>query len=247
MVYLKKTLRGIELIQYFEKNTQSGNYTNPERERSYEFESAQRAKREIIDIALSNNWDYMLTQTISPKYHDRYNTEQQKNLLIKTLKNFRERYDPQLAFILIPETHKDGAIHFHGLLKFNIPEQHLDYVKERNGTQIFKHKLLDKRGFNELAKIYNHQEFVTYYITKYITKSVKSKITDKRYYRSQNLDKPQKLYLDRRLDKWEDVQAVMSLYPSYEGQFATKWRLTTAEFYGIFRYNQRVKDFLKNE
>ena len=247
MYYLKKTLRGVELIFYQEKNTIESQLTNNNRERSYKYESALRAKREIIDIALSNTWDYMLTQTISPKYHDRYNHEQQKELLIKTLKNFRERYDKQLAFILIPETHKDGAIHFHGLLKFNIPDKHLEYIKDRNGAQIYTHKLLKLRGFNELAKIYNHQEFVAYYISKYISKSVNNKITQKRYYRSQNLDLPKKIYLDRRLDYWQDILDLVSVTPTYQGQFATKWRFTTAEMVYYFRHNKRIREFLKNE
>ena len=246
MYYLKKTLRGVELIFYQEKNQTNLQLTNNERQRSYIYESAQRAKREIIDIALSNTWDYMLTQTISPKYHDRYNHEQQKQLLIKTLKKFRERYDNHLAFILIPETHKDNAIHFHGLLKFKIPDKHLEYIKDRNGAQIYQHKLLSLRGFNELAKIYNHQEFVTYYISKYITKSVDTKITQKRYYRSQNLDKPKKIYLDKRLDNWKDVMDLTSVTPSYDGQFATKWRFTTAEMVYAFRHNKRIREFLKN-
>jgi hypothetical protein len=245
MYYLKKTLRGIELIFYQEK-TPSGHNTNPDRERSYNYEAAQRAKREIIDIALSNTWDYMLTQTISPQYHDRYNTEQQKNLLLSTLKDFRKRYDPNLAFILIPETHKDGAIHFHGLLKFNIPSQHLQFIKERNGAQIYSHKLLSKKGFNELAKIYNHQEFVTYYISKYITKSVKNKITQKRYYRSEKLELPKRYYFSRNKDNWQDIQNAVSIAPTYVGQFATKWRLTHAETYALFRHNDKVKEFLKN-
>ena len=245
MYYLKKTLRGIELIFYQEKSP-SGHNTNPDRERSFMYEAAQRAKREIIDLALSNTWDYMLTQTISPQYHDRYNPEQQKDLLIKTLKNFRERYDHKLAYILIPETHKDGAIHFHGLLKFNIPDKHLEFIKERDGSLIYKHKLLDKKGFNELAKIYNHQEFVSYYISKYITKSVNNKITQKRYYRSTELNRPQRYYFHPNKDNMSDISNAISIKPDYVGQFATKWRLTNVEAYALFRYNQKVKDFIKN-
>lgn len=245
MYYLKKTLRGIELIFYQTKNTEQ-HIVNTQRERSYQYEAAQRAKREIIDIALSNTWDYMLTQTISPQYHDRYNPEQQKQLLLKTLENFKERYDHNLKYIIVPETHKDGAIHFHGLLKFNIPEEHLQFIKIRNQAHIYKHKLLEKKGFNELAKIYNHQEFVTYYISKYITKSVKNKITQKRYYRSSGLEVPQRYYFDRRKDNWTDIQNAVSIAPSYVGQFATKWRLTNVDAYAIFKHNDKVKEFLKS-
>lgn len=245
MYYLKKTLRGIELIFYQEKSP-DGLSQNPSRTRSHEYEAAQRAKREIIDLTLSNQWDYMFTQTINPKNYDRYNYEQLKEILIKRLDNYKQRYDSNLKFIIIPELHRDKAIHFHGLLKFKIPPKHLEYIKNRNGAEIYKHTLLDSMGFNELAKIYNHQEFVAYYVSKYITKGFGKKITNKRYYRSQDLDKPQKYYFSRDKDNWRDIQLATSLAPSYVGQFATKWQLTNLDAYAIFKYNDKVKEFLKS-
>jgi hypothetical protein len=73
MYYLKKTLRGIELIYYNERLPIGLELEKTERNRQYQLEAAQKAKREIIDLALSNNWDYMLTQTINPEKTDRYN------------------------------------------------------------------------------------------------------------------------------------------------------------------------------
>ncbi len=246
MYYLKKTLRGIELIYYNERLPIGFQLEKTYRNRQYQLEAAQRAKREIIDLALSNNWDYMLTQTINPEKTDRYNYELNKQILIKRLEKFKERYDPNLKYIIIPELHKDKAIHFHGLLKFNVPHKHIEYIKNRNGAEIYKHKLLEKMGFNELVKIYNHQEFIAYYISKYITKSIGQKITQKRYYRSTDLDRPKKIVLDKRLDHWQDVMNLISVTPSYDGQFATKWRFTTAEMVYAFRYNKRIREFLKS-
>jgi hypothetical protein len=246
MYYLKKTLRGIELIYYNERLPIGFQLEKTDRNRQYQLEHAQRAKREIIDLALSNNWDYMLTQTINPEKTDRYNYELNKQILLKKLEKFKERYDHNLKYIIIPELHKDKAIHFHGLLKFNVPDKHIEYIKNRNGAEIYKHKLLEKMGFNELVKIYNHQEFIAYYISKYITKSIGQKITQKRYYRSTDLDRPKKIVLDKRLDHWQDVMNLISVTPSYDGQFATKWRFTTAEMVYAFRHNKRIREFLKS-
>ena len=246
MYYLKKTLRGIELIYYNERLPIGLELEKTERNRQYQLEAAQKAKREIIDLALSNNWDYMLTQTINPEKSDRYDYELNKKILLNKLETYKKRYDHNLKYIIIPELHKDKAIHFHGLLKFNVPDKHLEYIKNRNGAEIYKHKLLEKMGFNELVKIYNHQEFVAYYISKYITKSLGEKITQKRYYRSTLLEVPKRYYFHRNKDNWEDIQNAVSLTPSYVGQFATKWQLTTVDAYGLFRYNKNVKEFIKN-
>jgi hypothetical protein len=241
MYYLKKTQLGVELIFYQEKSP-VGQHTDPTRTRLYELEAAQRAKRTIIDIGISNQWTHMFTITLK---NNRYDYELQKNKLLKHFENYKQNHDHNLKYLLIPETHKDGALHFHGLIK--ITDKHLIFKKQRNQAYIYEHSIISQSfGFNEFTLIYNHQEFITYYIAKYITKSINTTLTEKRYYRSKNLEQPKKLYLDRRLDHWQDVMDLTSVVPTYQGQFATKWRFTTAEMVHAFRHNKRIREFLKN-
>jgi hypothetical protein len=88
MYYLKKTQLGVELIFYQEKSP-VGQYTDPTRTRLYELEAAQRAKRTIIDIGISNQWTHMFTITLK---NNRYNYELQKNKLLKHFENYKQNH-----------------------------------------------------------------------------------------------------------------------------------------------------------
>lgn len=217
MYILKETLRGYELIHYNEKlDRESSEF----RERNYTYESAQRTKRQIIDYGLSNKWSYMVTITIDSQKKDRYQYDKTTKQLLKFLKNYKQNHDSNLKYIIVPEQHKDGAIHYHGLIQ--ISDKHLTFKKQRQLAFIYEHSILLKSfGFNEFTKIYNHTEFVTYYISKYITKSLTERFTSQRFYASLNLDQPKKTYYtDLDIPLW-----LWSIAPDYENQFIKKWNL----------------------
>ena len=217
MYVLKETIKGLELIYYQEK---LDGISNSDRERDFTYESAQRSKRQIIEYGLSNHWDYMVTITIDSNKKNRYDTNKTTKQLRTFLRMIRERYEPNLKFIIVPELHKDKAIHYHGLIK--ISDQHLTFVKERKGAFIYEHsKFSQSFGFNEFTKIYDHQEFITYYISKYITKSLKERITSQRFYASQNLEKPKKTYYNDT----EIPLVLWSIAPDFENQFIKKWNV----------------------
>lgn len=228
MYYFKKTLRGFDLVYYGDGNGKlNGITTNPDRKRDYTFETAQASKRSIIDYGVSNDWTHMLTLTFDKLKHDRYDYDGLTTKVLNWLNNYKKRYDQELKFILIPELHRKkdnepkSALHFHGLLKLSQKSHRfMTQVNTRrnneNNVYIYKHDKLSKSfGFNELAKIYNHQEFITYYISKYITKAFGQKITEKRFYSSQGLSKPIKYHV-------QDID-VKGLAPDYENQFVNKW------------------------
>ena len=223
MYLLKETKKGKELIYYQEKLDGISSET---RERNYEYESAQRSKRDIIEYGLSNNWDYMVTITIDQAKRNRYEYNYLVRSITKWLKNYKERYDSELKYIIIPELHTKKhyetkpAIHFHGLIKMT--DKHLTFVKERKGAFIYEHsKILKSFGFNEFAKIYNHSEFITYYISKYVSKSLGKKITSQRFYASKNLERPKKTYYNDT----EIPLVLWSIAPDYENQFIKKWNV----------------------
>lgn len=100
-----------------------------------------------------------------------------------------------MSYILVPEFHKSGRLHFHGLVG-NVPKwkmskainPHTNKLIKINNTQIYN---LDnyKLGYTTISKI-KSKEKVTNYISKYATKELISLKSKKRYWYSKNLSKP---------------------------------------------------------
>ena len=87
-----------------------GEGKNPERAAEV---SRTRARSKVRDIALCNPFTYFFTWTLSPDEIDRYDAEVVKRKLTTFLRN--KTYRNGFRYLLVPELHKDGAIHFHGL------------------------------------------------------------------------------------------------------------------------------------
>ena len=69
----------------------------------------------MTEYALCNNWEYFVTLTIDKKKQDRYNLQNYIHDLGVWIGNYNKKYNTKLKYLLIPEKHKDGAIHCHGL------------------------------------------------------------------------------------------------------------------------------------
>lgn len=77
--------------------------------------SARQSRDAFWGYALSNNWDYFITLTTNKEVVDRYDDEQVKRLW-RICRQKIQRYDSNAKILLVPERHKDGALHFHGLV-----------------------------------------------------------------------------------------------------------------------------------
>ena len=94
-------------------------------------DSIKRAKDQIFDLVLNNDFEYFFTGTINP---DKVNSKSPNEILKPVqqwLKDMVRRYG--LHYIMIAERHKKGGIHFHGLLKSEKP-----LVLEYSGTKLYK-------------------------------------------------------------------------------------------------------------
>ena len=89
--------------------------------------SYNRSVANVSDLIHANKWDYFFTLTLDPKKVDRYNYDD----CCKYIKRFTDilRHKYSSLYILVPEQHRDGAWHFHGLLA-NIPDVAL-YINNR--------------------------------------------------------------------------------------------------------------------
>lgn len=77
--------------------------------------SRARARAAVRDIALCNQFDYFITWTLDGSLINRYDADEVKRRVLTFLKNKVHRNG--FAYVIVPEFHKDGAIHFHGLCK----------------------------------------------------------------------------------------------------------------------------------
>lgn len=75
--------------------------------------SRARARRAVRDIALCNPFTHFFTWTLDRKCIDRYDVQMVQKKLEQTLRNLVQR--KHFLYVCIPERHKDGALHFHGL------------------------------------------------------------------------------------------------------------------------------------
>lgn len=123
--------------------------------------SLSRTKRNIRELCLCNDFEYFATLTINSKNADRFSLTQCQELLRKKLKKLK-RINTNFAYLFITEKHKNGAFHFHGMIR----GVH-DFYKNENGY--LSHKLFDEIGFNSFSRIKNYTKTCNY-ITKYITK-----------------------------------------------------------------------------
>lgn len=123
--------------------------------------SISRTRRNIRELALCNNFEYFATFTLDPNKCDRYSLTECQELLRKKLKALK-RKNSNFAYLFITEKHKDGAFHFHGLIKGVY-----DFYENEFG--FLSHELFDTMGFNSFSKIRDYNKCCNY-ITKYITK-----------------------------------------------------------------------------
>ena len=149
--------------------------------------SNNRAKQKIYELARSNEWEYFLTLTFAK---DRYNydvlTEKLRNWINRTKKN----YAPDMKYIFVPELHKDGALHFHGIVSDigSLPLIDSGH-KDKDGKIIYNIDCY-KMGFTTATQVTDSGR-VASYLTKYITKDLMSYSKGKKkYWASRNLKKP---------------------------------------------------------
>ena len=77
--------------------------------------SSQRAQDNFYGYGLSNDWHYFLTLTFSPDKVNRFDDDAVKSLWSNWLQEVRKD-NPDIKALVVPERHKNGAIHFHGFL-----------------------------------------------------------------------------------------------------------------------------------
>lgn len=148
--------------------------------------SMSRTINRVYSLARANTWDWFFTLTFDPEKVDSFNYDECVKKLGKWLNNLR-RDCPDLRYIVVPEKHKSGRFHFHGLFA---ECDALDFAESghytKDGQPIYnigKYRL----GWSTATRVLDNGR-VTKYISKYITKELCAvAFNKKRYWASRNL------------------------------------------------------------
>lgn len=166
-----------------------GEAIDPERSK---LSSRIRAKAAVRDIALCNQFDYFFTFTLSSEFVNRYDPVEVGKKVQTFLKN--ASYRKNFQYVCVPELHKDGAIHFHGLCKLgNVKIERAIYhrtgipLSTNRGQPIFN--MVDwGLGYSTCIPLDENYETACNYIVKYLSKGC-DKILGKWYLASRSLVK----------------------------------------------------------
>jgi len=163
-----------------------GNYRSQEdTERCFNV-SQKRSKQMIIEYARANSWDWFITLTFNPDMVDSFNYDECYKRVHTFFHNLKKRKCPDMKYLVVPEQHKSGRWHFHGLISnaddisLGISETGINGIYNITGF---------KYGFTTATKVKDTKRVSTY-ISKYITKDVADLTIGKhRYLKSNNLNK----------------------------------------------------------
>lgn len=159
-------------------------------------EDVERARRRaracVRRLALANDFRWFVTLTIDPKKIDSFDPVAVVKRMSQWTSNQVKRRG--LCYVLVPEYHKSGRIHFHGF--FNdclkaVDSGHTD----KAGHKIYNLPGWDY-GFTTAIELYGNYHSAVAYVCKYIGKD-SEKIGGRWYYSGGKLAKPVEKYVDK--------------------------------------------------
>lgn len=154
-------------------------------------DSVKRAIDSIFDLALNNDWNYFITFTFDPKKIDSYDYDKVSKSTNTWFNNARQRLG--ISYLAIPELHKSGRVHFHGLIKDNsgkFKDTLSDFqIDPKDGKMIYN-TLKWRFGWSTVKETDNQKTRLARYVTKYMTKDLK-KILNRMYWHSSDLLRPE--------------------------------------------------------
>lgn len=227
---------------FYDKRKRYTNKTEKEKEeikRDYIRERSVFAKRKIIEYGLSNKWTHFVTITTDARKIDRDNSQLVIARIKKYFNNYKTRIDANFRYILVPELHKDGRVHFHGLIYTENREQFkYMFIDRKSKNAVYRNEwLYTHLGANRFVKIRKNTEYCIFYMLKYISKQMDFPFAH-RYYCSKGLKTPDCIYNNPDFTVEESYYYgkinELGLVPSFENKFVEKYQMSYAEFDMLF-------------
>ena len=180
--------------------------------------AARRARAKLRDIALCTPFKYFVTLTLDRERIDRYDVAAITKKLNNWLDNQVRRHG--LSYVLVPERHKDGAVHFHGLFNDALPVQDSGTLtnipgRKRPGkprSRVVYNLPAWHLGFTTAIELYGEYSRAVAYVCKYIGKQTggeAGKVGGRWYYSGGDLGAPEVEYATL------DVRAVGEMPGAY--------------------------------
>lgn len=181
----------------------------------------RRARATLVDLARSTNFRYFVTLTLDAAKIDRYDDRE----IIRKLSTWADNQVRRkgLAYVLVPERHKDGAVHFHGLINDALQLVDSGTMRPPGGGKPRKPRSRAQKaawlqegggvvynipgwtlGYTTALELYGDRLAAIGYVTKYIGKDAE-KIGGRWYYSGGPLKRPHVLSCD--VD-WAKVEAM---------------------------------------
>ncbi len=163
-------------------------YKEKNESQHYDFKldsSISRSRKIILEYALCNKWDWFCSFTLDSKKYDRYDLDKFVKSFTQFIRDTRKKGYP-IKYLLIPERHKDGAWHMHGLMS-DLPPLVKFTALRRQGRKVPSDlckndfycwlAVSDKFGWCSLGKIRSPVKSA-FYTSKYMTKDNDFLVTD---------------------------------------------------------------------
>lgn len=198
----------------------------------------RRARSAVKDIALSNEFSYFVTFTLDREKVDRYDM----NAVVKKLNTWLDNRVRRngLKYVLVPELHKDGAVHFHGFVndclglvdsgtltggELKRPRKPRSSREREALLSPCCHVVYNvtdwKLGFSTAIELYGDYAAAVGYVCKYISKE-QQKIGGRWYYSGGALLRPDVSYADVDYDSFCDAnREALCCFSSGGFEFAT--------------------------
>ena len=189
--------------------------------------AARRARAAVRSYGYANAdvWTWFVTLTVSPDASiDRYNITDCVRRQGQWLSNQVKRHG--LCYVLVPELHKDGAIHWHGFFNDALPmvdsgtmivPGHSKPIRPRSASDRACGKPVYncpawKYGFSTAIRLEGDRRKAISYVCKYIGKRTEDggcdgKIGGRWYYSGGDLRKPEETYADIAVEDFEKMFA----------------------------------------
>lgn len=167
--------------------------------------SVRRSRLMVLDYILSNDFDLFVTFTFNPKKVDRYDLQACYLKMQSWLWREQRKSGNAMQYIIVPEKHKDGAIHFHAVMS-RYPGELKKTNVIQNNRRVYNLSSY-RYGFTNVQYLDGDRQKVAAYICKYITKDMITISNRRRYWCSKNLQKPIKYY---------NEASALSLQPTFK-------------------------------
>lgn len=157
-----------------------------------QMDNMKRARQKVYDIARSNSFTHFITLTFDPDKVDSYDYLDCCSSLLSFTKLLNRRNS---IYVLVPEKHKSGRYHFHGLITLGSLSLHRatspydgSFMTDEQGRPIYNLPQYNL-GFSTATEISDPAKTASY-LAKYLTKELQVPKGKKCYWASRSCSRP---------------------------------------------------------